>query len=63
MARVVDRACNRLGFARNEDYLPDNPDFRAFADPCETFASATLQAVRPAVGASGKNGMACNAIL
>jgi hypothetical protein len=63
MARVVVRACNRLGFARNGDYLLNNPDIRAFADHCENYATATLRAFRPAVGASGDNGMACNAIL
>lgn len=63
MARVVIRACNRLGFARNGDYLLNNPDFRDFADPLKRFASATLAAVRPTAGASGNNGMACNAIL
>ncbi len=63
MARVVVRACNRLGFARNEGHLLNNPEFRAFADLFENTATATLMAIRPAAGAGGKNGMACNAIL
>ncbi|WP_201403621.1 hypothetical protein [Kaistia sp. 32K] len=63
MARVVKRACNRLGFARNQSHISGNRNFRDVAERKENFASTTLMALWPSAGAGGKHGMTCNAIL